>query len=81
MSEKVTIEISEADMAELREWAHNSEETVDALVLQALQRYLTAVRADHADLDRRREGPFYEHEEAMAILAERRQRRRSEAAE
>jgi hypothetical protein len=81
MSEKVTIEISEADLADLREWARNSEETVDALVSRALQRYMAAVRADDADLDRRMEGPFYEHEEAMAILAERRRRRRSEAAE
>ena len=81
MSEKVTIEVSETDIAELREWAQNSEESVEALVLQALQRYMAAVREDHADLDRRMEGPFYEHEEAMAILAERRQRRRSEAAE
>ncbi|HYG46759.1 MAG TPA: hypothetical protein VD846_02360 [Allosphingosinicella sp.] len=81
MSEKLTIEISEADMAELREWAHNSEESVDALVLQALQRYMAAVREDDADLDRRMEGPFHEHEEAMAVLGERRRRRRSEAAE
>jgi hypothetical protein len=81
MSEKVTIEISEADMAELREWANNSGETVDELLLQAVQRYMAAVRADHADLDRRMAGPEYDHEEAMHILAERRRQWRGEAAE
>lgn len=81
MSEKVTIEVADADMAELREWANNSEETVDALVLQALQRYMAAVRADHADLDRRMAGPEYDHDEAMQILAERRRQWRGEAAE
>jgi hypothetical protein len=81
MGEKVTVEIGEADMAELREWANNSGETVDALVVQALQRYMAAVREDHADLDRRMEGPEYDHDEAMRILAERRLQWRGEAAE
>ncbi|HEX9963444.1 MAG TPA: hypothetical protein VGB04_00490 [Allosphingosinicella sp.] len=81
MSEKVTIEISEADLAVLREWAANSEETVEALLLQALHRYMAAVRADHADLDERMKGPFYPLEEVEARLAERRRRFRSEAAE
>lgn len=81
MSEKVTIEVSDSDLAELREWAHNSEQAVEALVLQALQRYMATVRADHADLDRRMAGPEYDHEEAMQILAERRRQWRGEAAE
>ncbi len=58
MSEKVTVEISEADMAELREWAHNSERSVEALVEVALQQYMIAIREDHADLDDRMKGPF-----------------------
>jgi hypothetical protein len=81
MAEKIMMEIGETDMVELREWATNSEQSVEALLQEALLLYMSAVRADHADLDRRGEGPFYEHEDAMAILAERRRRRRSEAAE
>jgi predicted transcriptional regulator len=81
MSERVTIEISEADMAELREWAHNSEQSVEALVEVALQQYMIAVREDHADLEERMKGPFYPLEEVEARLAERRRRFRSEAAE
>jgi predicted transcriptional regulator len=81
MSEKLTIEISEADMAELREWAHNSEQSVEALVEVALQQYMVAVREDHADLEERMKGPFYPLEEVEARLAERRRRFRSEAAE
>ncbi|HLL30375.1 MAG TPA: hypothetical protein VK403_05205 [Allosphingosinicella sp.] len=81
MSEKVTIEISEADIAELREWARNCEGSVEALLQEALQQYMIAVREDHADLDRRMAGPSYEHEEAMRILAERRRQWRGEAAE
>lgn len=81
MSEKVTIEVSEADMAELSEWARNRQEPVDVLLQEALQRYMAAVREDHADLDRRSAGPEYDHEEAMHILAERRRQWRGEAAE
>ncbi len=81
MSEKVTIDISEADMAELSEWARNSEQSVEALVGLALQRYMIAVREDHADLEERMKGPFYPLEEVEARLAERRRRFRSEAAE
>jgi predicted transcriptional regulator len=81
MSEKVTIEVSDAEIAELGEWARNSEQSVEALLQEALQRYLAAVRADHADLDERMKGPFYPLEEVEARLAERRRRFRSEAAE
>jgi len=81
MAEKVTIEVSEADMAELREWALNSQQKVEVLVQEAVQRYMAAVRVDHADLDRRLAGPEYDHEEAMHILAERRRQWRGEAAE
>jgi hypothetical protein len=81
MAEKVTIEISDADMAELRDWAADSEQPVGALLQEALQQYMITVRADHADIDRRMAGPEYEHEEAMRILAERRRQWRGEAAE
>lgn len=81
MSEKVTIEIGEADMADLSEWARNREEPLEALLQEALQQYLRYVRDDIADLERRRAGPCYEHNEAMQILAERRRQRRAQAAE
>ena len=81
MSEKVTIDVSEADMADLCEWARNREEPLEVLLQEALQHYLRYVRDDIADLERRRAGPCYEHEEAMQILAERRRQRRAQAAE
>jgi predicted transcriptional regulator len=81
MSEKVTIEISDADMADLREWARNREESVDVLLHEALQQYLRYVREDIADLERRMAGPSYTLEEVKAHLAERRRQFRGEAAE
>jgi broad-specificity NMP kinase len=81
MSEKVTIEISEADMAELREWARNGEQSVEALLQLALQQYMIAVREDIADLRERMKGPFYSLEEVEEHLAARRQGPRTEAAE
>jgi hypothetical protein len=81
MSEKMTVEVSEAEMAELREWAGNRQEPVEVLLREALRQYMTAVREDHSDLDRRMAGPEYEHEEAMRMLAERRRQWRGEAAE
>lgn len=81
MSEKVTIEISEADMADLSEWARNRQEPVEVLLQEALQQYLRYVRDDIADLERRRQGPSYTLEEVKAHLAERRRGFRGEAAE
>jgi hypothetical protein len=81
MAEKVTIEISDADMAELREWTANSEQPVEALLQLALQQYMIAVREDHADLDERMKGPFYSLEEVREYLAEHRRSSRPEAAE
>ena len=81
MSEKVTIEIGPADLADLRKWARNREEPLEVLLQEALQQYLRYVREDVADLERRMAGPSYEHEEAMRILAERRRQRRVQAAE
>jgi broad-specificity NMP kinase len=81
MSEKVTIEISDADIAELREWAHNSEQSVEALVELALRQYMIAVREDHADLEERLKGPVYSLEEVREHLAARRHGSQDEAAE
>ncbi len=81
MSQKVTIEISEADMAELREWARNCEQSVEALLQLALQQYMIAIREDIADLRERMKGPFYSLEEVEEYLAARRQGPRTEAAE
>ena len=81
MSETVTIEVAEADMADLREWARNREEPLEALLQEALQQYLRYTRDDIADLRRRMEGPSYTLEEVKAHLAERRRQFRGEAAE
>ncbi|HEX8480338.1 MAG TPA: hypothetical protein VF650_00360 [Allosphingosinicella sp.] len=77
----MTIEIAESYMAELREWAHNSEQSVQALVELALQQYMIAVREDHADLEERMKGPVYSIEEVKEHLAARRRGPRTEAAE
>jgi hypothetical protein len=68
----IPLEIDAADLADLEEWARNSESSVPELLQEALQQYLRYARADIADLDRRMAGPEIEHEEAMRMLAERR---------
>lgn len=81
MSEKVTIEVADADMADLTEWAHNREEPLEVLLQEALQQYLRYTRDDIADLRERMKGPSYTLEEVKAHLAERRRQFRGEAAE
>lgn len=81
MSEKVTIEVAEDDIADLREWACNRGESVEVLLQEALQQYLRYVRDDIADLERRRAGPSYTLEEVKAHLSEKRRPFRGEAAE
>lgn len=81
MSEKVTIEVADDDLADLREWARNREEPLEALLQEALQQYLRYVRDDIADFERRKAGPSYTLEEVKAHLAERRRQFRGEAAE
>lgn len=81
MSEKVTIEIAEGDMADLREWARNREEPLEMLLQEALQQYLRYTRDDIADLRERMKGPSFTLEEVKAHLAERRRQFRGEAAE
>lgn len=80
-STTVPLEVAAGDLAELEEWARNSECGVSDLLQEALQQYLRYVRADIADLRERMKGPFYPLEEVEARLEERRRRYRSEAAE
>jgi hypothetical protein len=77
----IPLEIDAADLADLEEWARNREEPLEVLLQEALQQYLRYTRDDIEDLRRRMAGPWYEHEEAMRILAERRRQRRAQAAE
>jgi hypothetical protein len=77
----ISVQIDAADLADLQAWARNREEPLDALLQEALQQYLRYTRDDHEDLRRRMAGPWYEHDEAMRILAERRRQRRAQAAE
>ena len=81
MAEKVTIELSEEDARTLREWAHNSELSVEALLQQAIGRYMARTREWIAEIEEAEKGPFYTLEEVKAHLAERRAAYRDEAAE
>jgi hypothetical protein len=81
MSEKVTIEIGEADMAELREWARNSEISLETLLQEAVARYMERTRQWIEDIREADESPSYTLEEVKAYLAERRRQYRGEAAE
>jgi predicted transcriptional regulator len=81
MSEKVTIEIGEADMAELREWARNSELSLEALLQEAIGRYMERTRRWIEEIREAEKGPFSSVEEVKARLAEQRSHYRDEAAE
>jgi predicted transcriptional regulator len=81
MSDKVTIEISDADLAELREWAANSERSVEALLQEALERYMIRNRVWIEEIKEAEKGPFSSAGEVKARLADRRSRYRDEAAE
>lgn len=65
----VTVDVSEADLADLQEWARNSEQSVGDLLKEALRHYMEYVRADYADLERAEQGPFYTLDEVKAHLA------------
>lgn len=81
-STAVSIEVTPVDLADLQQWARNSEQTVGDLLQEALRHYLEYVRADHADLELARQGPSYTIEEVRAHLMERRaQSRRDYQAE
>lgn len=81
MSEQVTIDIAEGDLAELREWASNSELSLEALLQEAIANYIERTRRWIEDIRKADEGPSYTLEEVKAHLAERRRHYRGEAAE
>ena len=81
MTEKVTIELSEADLAELRAWAANSEQILEELLQDAVQAHITRTREWIASIREAEKGPFYSLDEVQARVAERRGRWRSDAAE
>ena len=76
----VAVEVSEADLADLKQWARNSEQDVGDLLKEALRHYMEYIRAEHAMYEEARKGPSYSIEEVRAHLAERRQAR-AQAAE
>lgn len=77
----VAVEVGEADLADLERWARNSERSVGDLLQEALRHYLEYVRADHAELERRRRGPSVPLAEVIARRAELRRAPRTQAAE
>lgn len=77
----VTIVVGKDDLADLEKWACNSERSVAELLQEALRHYLEYVRADHADLERRRQGPSSPLAQVMARRAEQRRGPRAQAAE
>jgi predicted transcriptional regulator len=81
MSEKVTIELSGEDLSTLREWARNSELSLEALLQDAIARYMVRTRQWIEEIREADEGPSYTLEEVKAHLAERRRHYRGEAAE
>lgn len=81
MAEKVTIELSEAAVQTLREWAANGELSLEALLEEAIAGYMDRTRAWIEDMREAEKGPFSSVEEVQARLAERRSRYRDQAAE
>ena len=71
----VAVEVSETDLANLEDWARNSEQSVGDLLKEALRHYMEYIRAEHAMYEEARQGPSYSIEEVRAHLAERRQAR------
>jgi predicted transcriptional regulator len=81
MSEKVTIELSDEDVLTLRDWARNSELSLEALLQEAIARYMERTRQWIEEIREADEAPSYTLEEVKAHLAERRRHFRGEAAE
>ena len=75
MAEKVTIELSESDLAELRNWAKNSERELEALLQEAVQAYLQHGRAWTASIREAEQGPFHDLADVEAELRKRRNER------
>lgn len=81
MSEKVTIELSDDDARVLREWARNSEMSLEMLLKEAIGGYMERTREWIEEINEAEKGPSYTLEEVKAHLAERRRHYRGEAAE
>ncbi|HEX8513592.1 MAG TPA: hypothetical protein VF688_10870 [Allosphingosinicella sp.] len=81
MSEKVTIEISDDDLLTLREWARNSELSLETLLQEAIARYMERTRQWIEEIREADGSPSYTLEEVKAHLAEQRSHYRGEAAE
>lgn len=81
MTDKVTIELDEADLAELRAWAANSGQSLEELLQEVVQAYMSRTRDWIASIREAETGPFYTVEEVQARVNERRGRWRSDAAE
>ncbi|TMJ16278.1 MAG: hypothetical protein E6G94_04655 [Alphaproteobacteria bacterium] len=81
MTEKITIELSADEVRTLREWADNSELSLEALLQEAIARYMERTREWIEEIEEAEKGPFYTLEEVQAHLAERRARYRDQAAE
>lgn len=69
------IDVSETDLADLEDWARNSEQGVGDLLKEALRHYMEYIRAEHAMYKEARKGPSFSLEEVRAHLAERRKMR------
>ena len=74
----VAVEVSETDLADLEEWARNSERSVADLLREALRQYVDYMRDEDAMFEEADKGPFYTMDEVKAHLAEDRARLRSE---
>jgi predicted transcriptional regulator len=81
MAEKITIELSDDDVRTLREWARNSEVSLEGLLVDAIAGYMERTRQWIDEIREAEKGPFYTPEEVKAYLAERRRHYRGEAAE
>lgn len=81
MSEKVTIEVSSEDLLTLREWATNSESSLEALLQEAITRYMERTRQWIEEIREAEQSPSYTMDEVKAHLAEERRHYRGEAAE
>lgn len=72
MTHPLHIDVPEAELAELRAWARNSEQSVEDLVGEVIAEFMARTRRLHAELEEAMKGPVYTHDEAMAELARRR---------
>jgi predicted transcriptional regulator len=81
MAEKITIELSDDEVRTLREWAQNSELSLETLLQEAIARYMERTCEWIEEIREAEKGSSYTLEEVKAHLAERRRHYRGEAAE